>query len=109
MQKIAATLIPMMGGVYFGFAVKARSNMATFQEVIGVFLYSYITTIVMDKMYLSQDPSYIGIGVILHGMYDLLHEFELLPVSSHVPKPYGMACAAFDITFGSFFWWYWQK
>ena len=108
-QKISTTLIPVMGGIYCGFALKARSNFAAFQEAVGAFIFSYITKIVMDKMYLENNPSYIGIGIILHGCYDLLHHFELLPISHHVPKPYGLTCASFDIPFGLFFYWYWSK
>ena len=106
-QTMGSMLVGVMAGVYWGFAVKSVSTKSLVQETIILGLYMGIAAYSLNEK-LRGNGKFVGIGVALHGIYDLLHHFQLIPYGKHVPKGYGLACAATDFPLGAFLYWLWQ-
>eukprot|EP01084_Bolivina_argentea_P265967 450970_1 len=96
----ASLLIGIMGGVYWGFAVCNGRTKHLIQETIVASIYSYITVYLLENE-INMNPEYIGIGIALHGVYDLLQHFKIMPYNDHVPYEYGLTCAIADMIMGA--------
>ena len=97
---MASILIGSMATVYAGFAVKHGSVKGMLQESAFTVVFFGIATSLI-KEYMDMSPEYIGIGIILHGVYDLLQCFKILPYTDHSPHWYTIACAVADVIMGS--------
>lgn len=106
-QTMASVFIGVMGGVYWGFAVKSMDNKALLQETVIAGLFIGVAAYALDEK-IKGNGKWVGIGVALHGVYDLMHHLGLLPYRNHVPRKYDLTCAVVDFPLGAFLYWLWQ-
>ena len=108
-QTVASLMIGSMGGFYCGFAAngKKNTNKAFWQEIIGYGAFVGVGAWALEQK--SQGNSkMIGVGLAAHGLYDMLHYFNLVPYSDHVPHNYPICCIVFDFCMGGFLYWLWS-
>jgi hypothetical protein len=89
--------LTMIGAIYMGFAfADGRPSIVILElSVATVF-------IVLSLLGLWVAPLFIGIGLILHGLWDLAHHPR--GIKTKIPLWYPAFCAAFDFLFaGTFF------
>ena len=53
--------------------------------------------------------NYIGAGIMLHGLYDLLVHNELIPYTEHAPEGYPIFCFTADMVMGGAAYLMWKK
>jgi hypothetical protein len=87
----------MIGSIYMGFAfADGRVSILILELTVATVF------IVLALLGLWQAPMFIGIGLILHGIWDLVHRPN--GVTTKLPSWYPPFCAAFDFVFaGAFF------
>lgn len=108
-SKLASSIfIGIMGGVYWGFAVCNGKTKHVAQETIISSIYTFIAIYLLEKQ-INLNPQYIGIGIALHGVYDLLQHFKIMPYNDHVPYQYGLTCAVADVIIGASVYLLWIK
>ena len=129
-QLMVCTFISSMQGIYWGYAIAGGSYKALLQETVGLTVFMWIAaqTVLLIMSYRNASPYFrlfidffipvlatrntyqvsLGIGVALHGCYDLLHYFGMVPCLNHVPAGYPLACAVTDFILGLFLCWYWS-
>lgn len=87
----------MMPAVYIGFALRSNSSKGLFQEVVASLIFTGLVCHL-----LLDNPAMIAIGIALHGVYDCLHVYKIVPHVGHVPSAYPPLCAAYDFVFSAF-------
>jgi uncharacterized protein DUF6010 len=89
-------LLTMIGAIYMGFAfADGRPSIVILElSVATVF-------IVLSLLGLWVAPLFIGIGLILHGLWDLAHHPR--GIKTKIPVWYPAFCAAFDFLFAGIF------
>eukprot|EP00039_Didymoeca_costata_P021312 m.344164 g.344164 ORF g.344164 m.344164 type:complete len:164 (+) comp23908_c0_seq1:162-653(+) len=126
-QVLVCVFIALMQGVYWGFAVSNGDYKALLQESLFGAAFCWVAAqIILLLLARSQVDGYFltlvhvfkqpsnpygfstGIGVALHGCYDLMHHFHMVPFTSHVPHGYPMACAVTDFLLGSYLAYRWM-
>ena len=58
---------------------------------------------------IDVNPQYVGLGIILHGIYDLLVHYQMIPYSNHAPDGYPLACFVADMVMGSAAYFLWKS
>ena len=93
---VLGLLVAMIYGVYLGFALM-RGDVRDVAIESGF----VVLGVGLAVLGLLVDPSWIGIALILHGVWDLLHHRARHVVGVRgVPRWYIPFCAAFDIPAG---------
>jgi hypothetical protein len=90
--------LAVIGAIYLGFAFSdGRVSIVILEfSVATVFL-------ILAFLGLWQAPALIGVGLVLHGFWDLAHRPRW--ITTRIPSWYPPFCAAFDFVFaGAFFW-----
>lgn len=90
---ILAALLAMIYGVYLGFALlDGRTSALT---VESLFIAVGLTLTVCGSLY---GPTWIAVGLLLHGLWDVLHHQRLSFAGAHtVPRWYVPFCAIADL------------
>ncbi|MFI5783896.1 hypothetical protein [Nocardia sp. NPDC051570] len=92
--EITALLVAMMYGVYFGFAI--AEGTARDLAIESLFIGVGCTTAVLA---LEHGPGWLAVGLILHGIWDLLHHPDHRIVGTPgAPGWYVPFCAVYDFT-----------
>ena len=111
-QKMGCLLVSLMPAVYWGFAVSKHSLKGLAQETIATSAFMMYCASILDgalsKKHMPFGLNPIGVGVLAHGVYDLLHYFNMLPYHDHVTTGYDLACAVADVPLGLFMCWFWR-
>lgn len=91
---LTAATVAMVYGVYFGFAVKSGEPKDLATE--GGFILLGLATVVLG---LEQSHYWLAVGLLLHGIWDLLHHPRHRIVgTAGVPGWYVPFCAVYDIS-----------
>jgi len=92
-HTVALTLI---GAIYLGFALSdGRIGIAVIEGVAGTVF------VVLALMGLWIAPALIGVGLVLHAVWDLAHRPG--GISTRLPRWYPPFCAAWDFVFAGIF------
>ena len=94
--------------VYAGFSLSHGGVSEAIQESIISSGFMYLSAYLLEKQ-IDIKPEYIGLGIILHGVYDLSIHFNVMPYTKHAPQGYALACAVADIIMGSVGYYLWKK
>ncbi|MDD9892432.1 MAG: hypothetical protein OXT49_02825 [Gammaproteobacteria bacterium] len=86
------TILIVIASYYVLFAVMAKQ--AILEESVGLIIFSTIALIGAFKA-----PALVGLGIILHGAFDLLH--PQLIENAGVPNWWPAFCAAVDFVLGA--------
>jgi len=97
-KLIAATILVSIGFIYVGFSLKNNSASAIVLEVSAALVFYFLAILGYVKNY-----SLIAIGIILHGVWDIMHHDQLI-VKTDVPSFWPVFCITIDIITGIFFW-----
>lgn len=91
---VTAATVAMVYGVYAGFAI--MSGQLKDLALEGGFILIGLTTVVLG---LEHGPHWLAVGLVLHGVWDLLHHPARKVVGTDgVPAWYVPFCAVFDIS-----------
>ena len=95
-DKCSSPHLVVMAIIYVGFALYGgpRKNIALEIGVASIF-------VVLALLGQWVFPAAIGIGLVLHGIWDILHNPRMVETS--VPRWYPPACAIYDFTMAFFF------
>ena len=92
-----SAMLVMIGSIYMGFAfMDGRVSIVILELSVATIF------IVLALLGLWQAPLLIGIGLVLHGFWDIAHRPQ--GIKTKIPIWYPPFCAAFDFVFaGAFF------
>ena len=92
-----SVVLAVIGAIYLGFALNdGRIAIMVLEGVVGT------AFLVLAFLGLWWAPAIVGVGLVLHGIWDLLHSPRL--VTTKLPAWYPLFCAAWDFVFaGAFF------
>jgi hypothetical protein len=97
MRLIAATILVAIAFIYVGFSLKENPVSAIIPE-LAVALILYFLAIIGY----TRNNSLIAYGIILHGVWDILHHKGLL-VKTDIPTYWPVFCMIIDIIDGLYF------
>jgi hypothetical protein len=90
--EAGAVVLAMVYGVYFGFAVKSGTGRELAVEIL--FILVGMTIAVLSLQY---GAAYLALGLLLHGIWDLLHHpAHRIVGTAGVPRWYVPFCAVYD-------------
>lgn len=88
--------LTMIGAIYMGFAFSdGRVSIVILELSVAT------AFIVLALLGLWLAPAFIAVGLILHGIWDLLHRPR--GITTKIPSWYPPFCAAFDFVFAGVF------
>ncbi|HSE41922.1 MAG TPA: DUF6010 family protein [Acidobacteriota bacterium] len=94
-----SAMLVMIGSIYMGFAfADGRIPIIVLELTVATVF------IVLALLGLWQAPFFIGIGLILHGFWDLAHHPRA--IKTKLPIWYPPFCAAFDFIFAAAFFYF---
>jgi hypothetical protein len=93
----AATILCSIAFIYVGFSLKGNPVSATILEVLVAVVFYLIAVIGYSK-----NSSLIAYGIVLHGIWDLLHHKASI-VKTDIPNYYPIFCLTVDILLGLYF------
>jgi len=96
-KLIAATILCSIAFIYVGFSLKANTISSIALE-ITVTLAFYLIAIVGY----ARNTVLIAVGILLHGVWDILHHSALL-VTTDIPGYWPLYCLATDIILSVYF------
>jgi hypothetical protein len=96
-KLFASTVLVAIAFIYVGFSLKGNPTKLIILEV-GVALVFYFMAIIGY----TKNPILIACGILLHGVWDILHH-KGLPVQTEIPGYYPTFCFVVDIIDGLFF------
>jgi len=91
-------LVTLIGSVYVGFALASPDRMSVSRQIAGCALFMALA---LAGLWLSW--WWLVAGLVLHGLWDLLHHRE--HEHGTMPSWYVPACAAYDWTLAAFVVW----
>ena len=68
----------------------------------------FLAAYILEKK-ININPEYVGLGIMLHGVYDLLIYYKIMPYTDHAPEGYALACAVADVVMGGAAYFLWKK
>ena len=92
-----SVVLAVIGAIYLGFALNdGRLAIMVLEGLVGT------AFLVLAFLGLWWAPAVVGIGLVLHGIWDILHRPRL--ITTKLPVWYPAFCAAWDFVFaGAFF------
>jgi hypothetical protein len=92
-----SAMLVMIGSIYMGFAfMDGRVSIVILELSVATIF------IVLALLGLWQAPLLIGVGLVLHGLWDIAHHPKA--IKTKIPIWYPPFCASFDFVFaGAFF------
>ena len=93
----AATILCSIAFIYVGFSLKGNTVSASILEVLVAVAFYLIAVIGYSK-----NSSLIAYGIVLHGIWDLLHHKASI-VKTDIPHYYPIFCLTVDVLLGLYF------
>ncbi len=91
-----SVFLAVIGAIYMGFAFSdGRLSIVILELSVATGF------LVLALLGLWQAPLFVGVGLILHGIWDLLHRPR--GITTKLPSWYPPFCAAFDFVFAGVF------
>ena len=94
---VAATILCSIAFIYVGFSLKGNPVSSIILEVLVAVVFYLIAVIGYSK-----NSSLIAYGIVLHGIWDLLHHRTSI-VKTDIPDYYAIFCLTVDILLGLYF------
>jgi hypothetical protein len=95
-----SAMLVMIGSIYMGFAfMDGRVSIAILELSVATIF------IVLALLGLWQAPLLIGVGLILHGIWDIAHH-PTKGIKTKIPIWYPPFCASFDFVFAAAFFYF---
>jgi hypothetical protein len=96
-KLIAATVLCSIAFIYVGFSLKGNPVSSIVLEVMVAVVFYFIAVIGY-----SENNSLIAYGIVLHGIWDLLHHKASF-VKTDIPSYYPVYCLVVDVLLGVYF------
>jgi hypothetical protein len=97
--ELSSILLVIIGSIYFGFALLGHHLKA---QIIKILVASAFVTMGVFGLWFS--PLFLIIGLYLHGVWDLLHHNQKLPLVQ-IPQWYIPFCASYDWIMATYLLW----
>ena len=96
-KLIAASVLCSIAFIYVGFSLMGNSvNSIVLEVSVAVFFYF------LAMIGYSKNNFLIAYGIVLHGIWDLLHQNGLL-IKTNIPDYYPLFCLSVDVILGIYF------
>jgi hypothetical protein len=102
-KLIACTALCAMAFIYVGFSMQGNTTNAMVLEISMALIFYSIAIIGYLK-----NASFIGYGILLHGVWDLLHHHGFV-IKTTIPNYWPPYCSVIDIIWGVYFILYFKK
>jgi len=102
-KLIAASVLCSIAFIYVGFSLMGNSVNSILLEV-SVAIFFYFLAIIGY----SKNNFLIAYGIVLHGIWDLLHQNGSL-IKTNIPDYYPLFCLSVDIILGVYFLWVFKR
>jgi membrane protease YdiL (CAAX protease family) len=96
-QLIASTILCSIAFIYVGYALKENPVNAIILEVAVALIFYFIAVTGYAK-----NLNLIAYGIMLHGMWDILHHNEML-ITTNIPVYWPVYCMTIDFIWGIYF------
>jgi len=97
-RLVAATILCSIAFIYVGFSLMGNSVKSIVLEVSVALVFYLIAVTGFSKNY-----SLIAYGIVLHGIWDMLHHNSFLLVRTQIPDYWPLFCFITDIICGVYF------
>jgi hypothetical protein len=98
MKLFAATILVAIAFIYVGYSLKGENTIGLIILEVAVTLIFYFIAVIGY----TRNSLLIAYGIILHGVWDILHHNGLL-VKTDIPEYWASFCLVVDIIDGLFF------
>ena len=102
-KLIAATILCSIAFIYIGFSLKGNAMSTIGLEVLVAVAFYFIALIGY-----SRDNALIAYGIVLHGIWDLLHHNALV-VKTDIPNYWPLYCLVVDFILAVYFFFVFRK
>lgn len=102
-KLVAATILCSIAFIYVGFSLKANTITSIALEITVTLVFYFIAIVGY-----SRNSALIAFGILLHGIWDILHHKALL-VRTDIPDYWPVYCLVTDIILAVYFFWVFRK